>query len=139
LAKQSCKTLEEEMSTTTVGLPKIGAPSTTTGSVNMGMGGLIVGLVGVGLLMAGIFTQFLNVSGGESGNRTLIEKVGVTFAFLLPSVLLLILGWLFYASYSSNINKSRILWWMAMTSLITSNIALVASLFQVKLTTKFSP
>jgi hypothetical protein len=98
-----------------------------------------IGLVGVFGLFISLFVQYSSLQkGGDSGTNDISSYVKNLMAYVVPTLILAILGWNLFAYYNSSVNKSQILWYMAITAIIFSNIALVASLFQVRVVTQYT-
>jgi hypothetical protein len=93
-------------------------------------------LTASGLLVAGgsLFTQYLNMNHGTSGQLTVDSNMKTTIWPILLSFLLLIIGGLLYLFFEST--QRPFLWLFSFTflSIILSNFALLMSLYQVQIT-----
>ena len=100
--------------------------------------GAVGGIAATLLLFIGILVQYLSLwKGGTSGTTEVKSQLTNAMAYVIPTLITALVGWWFYAAYSSSINKAGILWTMGILAIIFSNIALVASLFQVKVISQY--
>lgn len=100
-------------------------------------GGVISCLAILGLF-GGIAAQYVSVwKGGQSGSNEIKDYMVNSMAYIFPTFAITLAGWYLFVSYSSSVNKATWLWIMGIFAIILSNIALVASLFQVKVVTQY--
>ena len=100
--------------------------------------GISIGVLMVLFLFIGIFVQYASLlKGGFSGSTEIKDQVGIAFAYFIPTLVIALLGWWMYSYYSSSVNKAGIVWCMGIMAIIFSNIALVTSLFQVRVVSQY--
>ena len=96
--------------------------------------GIVLSVTGILALLASVIVQLTSINHGSSGQLTIDSAMTNTIALILTPTLILILGAaLYYYIYSSE-RPFLVLFVACLFSYILSNIAIILSLYQVRVT-----
>jgi len=96
--------------------------------------GIIVSVLGIFTVIVSVILQYFIIDHGSSNQLTIDAEVQKNIYAVLTGVILFIVGFILWISFSSYDNKYLAVFLLAFSSFIVSNIAVVLSLYQVTVT-----